>query len=80
MATTLQRARAVVSSRSFHRALSQRVTSIFTRANVPSSERLDGRGADREIALRGYEGAASPDRTLQAQAVTLFLTDTLVGA
>ena len=34
----------------------------------------------REIALRGYEGAASTDRTLQAEAVTLFLTDTLVGA
>ena len=34
----------------------------------------------REIALRGYEGAASSDRTLQAEAVTLFLSDTLVGA
>jgi hypothetical protein len=34
----------------------------------------------REIALRGYEGAASPDRTLQAEAVTMFLTDMLVGA
>jgi hypothetical protein len=33
----------------------------------------------REIALRGYEGAASSDRTRQAEAVTLFLTDTLVG-
>jgi hypothetical protein len=33
----------------------------------------------REIAVRGYEGAASMDRTLQAEAVTLFLTDTLVG-
>jgi hypothetical protein len=27
----------------------------------------------REIALRGYEDAASPDRTLQAEAVTLYL-------
>ena len=34
----------------------------------------------REIALRGYAGAASTDRELQAEAVTLFLTDTLVGA
>ena len=34
----------------------------------------------REIALRGYEGAASTDRELQTEAVTLFLTDTLVGA
>jgi hypothetical protein len=34
----------------------------------------------REIALRGYDGAASSDRTLQAEAVTLFLTDILVGA
>jgi hypothetical protein len=33
----------------------------------------------REIALRGYAGAASSDRELQAEAVTLFLTDTLVG-
>jgi hypothetical protein len=33
----------------------------------------------REIALRGYEGAASTDRELQAEAVTLFLTDTLIG-
>ena len=32
----------------------------------------------REIALRGYEGAASSDRTLQAEAVTLCLTDTLI--
>jgi hypothetical protein len=34
----------------------------------------------REIAVRGYEGAASSDRTLQAEAVTMFLTDILVGA
>jgi len=34
----------------------------------------------REIALRGYDGAASSDRELQAEAVTLYLTDTLVGA
>jgi hypothetical protein len=27
----------------------------------------------REIALHGYEGAASSDRTLQAEAVTLYL-------
>jgi hypothetical protein len=27
----------------------------------------------REIALRGYEGAASSDQTLQAEAVTLYL-------
>jgi hypothetical protein len=33
----------------------------------------------REIALRGYEGAASTDRKLQAEAVNMFLTDTLVG-
>jgi hypothetical protein len=31
----------------------------------------------REIALRGYAGAASSDQELQAEAVTLFLTDTL---
>ena len=34
----------------------------------------------RQIALRGYEGAASSNWKAQAEAVTLFLTDTLVGA
>jgi hypothetical protein len=34
----------------------------------------------REIALRGYEGAAPTERKLQAEAVNMFLTDTLVGA
>jgi hypothetical protein len=32
-----------------------------------------------DLALRGYEGEASSDRTLQAEAVNMFLTDTLVG-
>ena len=33
-----------------------------------------------EIAKRGYAGAASTDQKRQEEAVTLFLTDTLVGA
>ena len=32
----------------------------------------------REIALRGYEGAASSDRKAQAEAVTAYVSDTLL--
>jgi hypothetical protein len=32
-----------------------------------------------EIAKRGYEGAASTDPKLQAEAVSLFVSDTLWG-
>ena len=31
----------------------------------------------RQIALRGYEGAASSDRNAQAEAVTAYVSDTL---
>ena len=33
----------------------------------------------REIALRGYEDAATTDRRRQAEAVSLFISDTLYG-
>jgi hypothetical protein len=33
----------------------------------------------REIALRGYEDAATTDRKRQAEAVSLFISDTLLG-
>ena len=32
----------------------------------------------REIALRGYDGAASSDRNAQAEAVTAYVSDTLL--
>jgi hypothetical protein len=32
----------------------------------------------REIALRGYKGAASSDRNAQAEAVTAYVSDTLL--
>ena len=33
----------------------------------------------REIALRGYEDAATTDRRRQAEAVSIFISDTLLG-
>ena len=32
----------------------------------------------RQIALRGYEGAASSDRKAQAEAITAYVSDTLL--
>jgi hypothetical protein len=55
------------------RALRERARRGLRRLAIDVSD-----GDLRAIAERGYEGAASPDRDQQAQAVGLFLTDSLL--
>jgi hypothetical protein len=54
------------------RALRERRRRGFRKLTIQVSEQ-----DLRQIAQAGYEGAASSDNDHQAQAVTLFLTDTL---
>jgi hypothetical protein len=55
------------------RALRERQRRGLRRLTIEVSE-----GDLRAIAQRGYEGAASSDQDQQAQAVGLFLTDSLL--
>ena len=55
------------------RALRERARRGIRRLTVDVSE-----DDLRTLAVRGYEGAASPDHDQQAQAVGLFLTDSLL--
>ena len=57
------------------RALRERSAADFRRLTIGMSE-----DDLRVIAEHGYEGAASTDLDLQAQAVSLFITDMLAAS